>query len=399
MAIRNKDRRYFFERFGIYNKNITQNSMWFHAASVGEVIAVLPLLKAIRTRHPEQTFLLTTGTPTGARIAQQYMPKNTSHIYLPIDLPGAVKRFLIHTKPKCAIIMETELWADLYYQCHRNNVPISIINARLSHRTLRTNAWMYRLYAETLSHVSKILARSEEDANGFMTIGATSSKIKVIGNIKLATIDISNIQTLKEIKRPYVLAASTHDNEEELIARAWIEKFDNKLLVIAPRHPNRSVQIEKSLKNITQNLAIRSKGEPIQDATQIYLADTLGELLSLMKGADIIFMGGSLVPKGGHNVIEPARFGKAIIFGEYMDNFSEEANLLLSEGGAMKANDIETLMNIIDHLSIDPEHKKTLEMNSRRIIHYGNDIMDKYLSAIEDPVQNFKPNHLNIPSQ
>ncbi|MDH5359395.1 MAG: 3-deoxy-D-manno-octulosonic acid transferase [Gammaproteobacteria bacterium] len=391
MAIRNKDRRYFFERFGFYNKDISQNSMWFHAASVGEVNAVLPLLKAIRTRHPEQTFVLTTGTPTGSIIAKNNMPTKTDHVFLPIDFPGTVKRFLNHANPKCAIIMETELWANLYYSCHKNDIPISIINARLSQRTLRTNAWMYKLYAETLSHVSKILARSEEDANGFMTIGATASKIKVIGNIKLAPIDISKTESFHEIDRPYVLAASTHENEEELIARAWVDNFDDRLLIIVPRHPNRSSQIEKLLKKITSNLAIRSKNEPIKHETQIYLADTLGELLRFMKGADIIFMGGSLVPKGGHNVIEPARFSKVIIFGKYMDNFSEEANLLLKNKAGLQSKDIKETMDYIKRLESDKHLKENLERNSSYVISNCENIMERYIESIEEPYGKYLP--------
>lgn len=396
VAIKNRDKRYLTERYGFYQSSISTGRLWFHAASVGEVIAVLPLIKAMKERHPEQEVLLTTGTPTGADIAQKKMPEATTHIYLPLDLPGSVKRFLAHAKPKCAIIMETELWADLYYHCHKNSVPISIINARLSHKTLKTNAWMYRLYAETLSHVSKILARSEEDANGFMTIGATSSKIKTIGNIKLAPIDVSGVKPLDDIHRSYVLAASTHDNEEELLAKSWVDNFPDRLLIIAPRHPNRSAKIETTLRTITNKLSVRSKNEPIRNETQIYLADTLGELQSLMKGADIVFMGGSLVPKGGHNIIEPARLGKAIIFGGFMDNFKEEATFLINKEAAIQVDNIDILIEIIGRLNENIRYKTTFENNSRSIINTGTDILEDYISAIEDPVQNFTPNDLNI---
>lgn len=391
IAIKNRDARFFIERYGLYKSDVSSNRLWFHAASVGEVIAVLPLLKAMKERHPEQEFLLTTGTPTGADIAHKYIPKDTSHVYLPLDLPGSVKRFLAHTKPKCAIIMETELWANLYYRCHKNGVPISIINARLSHKTLKTNAWMYRLYAETLSHVSKILARSEEDANGFMTIGATSSKIKTIGNIKLAPIDISHVKPLKDIDLPYLLAASTHDNEEELLARIWVDNFPDKLLVIAPRHPNRSAKIETKLREVTTNLAIRSKGDAVNSETQIYLADTLGELQNLIKGADIVFMGGSLVSQGGHNVIEPARYGKAIIFGPHMENFYEEANLLIINRACIQAINIVDITKSINNLYSNPVLRSELGNNAYSIITNYSDVINKYISSIEQPYEQYQP--------
>lgn len=391
MAIRSRDRRYFFERLGFFKTSISPNRIWFHAASVGEVNGVLPLIHKMAERHPEQTFILTTGTPTGGAIAVKKLPPQAQHVYLPVDLPGAVNRFLRHSKARCAIIMETELWPNLYYACHKNNVPISIINARLSERTLKASAWMYKLYSETLSHVSKILARSEEDANGFMTIGATSSKIKVIGNIKLAPFDISTVHVLPEITRPYVLAASTHEDEEYQLAKLWIEKFPGRLLVIAPRHPKRRDKILKSISRITDKLAVRSLNQGITEDTVIYLADTLGELQSLYKGAEVVFMGGSLVPSGGHNILEPARFGKPIIFGPHMDNFKDETKLLREHSACIQVKSTDELREKLSEILQQDSLRERLSSNAANAVAHSSDIIERYISAIERPYAKFFP--------
>ena len=391
MAIRSNDRRYFFERFGIYKNAVSPGRMWFHAASVGEVNGVMPLIHEMAKKYPEKSYILTTGTPTGGAIAVQKLPEKAIHMYLPVDLPGAVNRFIKHTKAECAIIMETELWPNLYYACHKNKLPISIINARLSDRTLKANAWMYKLYSETLSHVSKILARSEEDANGFMTIGATSSKIKVLGNLKYAPMDTSLVKPLPEINRPYVLAASTHESEEELLAEIWVHNFPDHLLIIAPRHPKRRDSIIKSIRKYTDKLAVRSLGEQIGLDTIIYLADTIGELQSLFLGADVVFMGGSLVPKGGHNIIEPARFGKAIVIGSSMHNFKDETKLMLENKACLQASDSAELVQHMNKLLNDEKYREIIGKNAYAAIAGSEDIIERYIKMLQLPIKNFEP--------
>jgi len=391
MAIKSRDSRYLLERIGIYRSNFPQGCIWFHAASVGEVNGIMPLLTKMACDNPNATYILTTGTPTGGQVALNKIPDNTVHAYLPLDYPGAVRRFLNKTRPSSAVIMETELWAELFYACDQREIPISIINARLSDRTLKTNAWMYRLYAETLNHVSKILARSEEDANGFMTIGATSSKIKVIGNIKLAPMDVSNIQELSEIKRPYVLAASTHEDEEYQLAKMWLETQPDRLLVIAPRHPKRRDNILKSLRKMTDKVAVRSLGQDITEETVIYLADSLGELQSLYKGAEVVIMGGSFVPRGGHNIIEPARFRKAILFGPHMFNFKDETNLLKSNRACIQVQNTDELAQQLVNLHADQAAREELELNAYNAINRSGDIIEKYIRALEEPYSKYHP--------
>jgi 3-deoxy-D-manno-octulosonic-acid transferase len=391
MAFRNRDGRYLLERIGLYLRDYPRECIWFHAASVGEVNGVMPLLVKMARDFPDQRFLLTTGTPTGGQVALAKIPDNAAHAYLPLDYPGAVRRFLNKTRPAAAVIMETELWADLFYACDRHGIPISIINARLSERTLKANAWMYRLYAETLSHVTKILARSDFDANAFMTIGATSSKVKVLGNLKFAPADAADVAPLQELNRPYVLAASTHDDEEEQLAKAWIESGRRELLVIAPRHPIRRDAIIKAIRRHTDRLAIRSQDEPVTEQTAIYLADTLGEMRALIKGAEVVFMGGSLVPRGGHNIIEVVPFAKPVIFGPHMDNFRDEAELLLQRGIATRIEDVAELVPAVQAIGDQPEVTQGIEAKSRRLVEENADILDKYVAALLAPAESYRP--------
>jgi len=392
IAIKYKEWRYLRERLGFYKSTDEKIDIWFHTSSVGEVNSISPLIHELSTRNPDNRYIITTGTPTGAKLAQKILPSNVKHYYLPLDFPGATKRFIVRTLPENAIIMETELWANLYSYCDSKGIPISIINARLSERTLTTNSWMYRLYAETLSHVSKILSRSETDANGFMTIGATSSKIKVIGNIKFAHIDTSNVGTLPEIQRPYMLAASTHEDEELQLAKLWLKHFSSKLLVIAPRHPDRSKKIQSQLTNIACDFSVRSKGDVIHDKTNIYLADTIGEMSKLINGADAVIMGGSFVPKGGHNVIEPARLGKLTIFGKSMYNFSNEAELLLNNKACIQVNGFLDVIDITKKIYDIPDFKLEYELNAEKSIKEQNNILERYIDAINEPCKNYQAN-------
>lgn len=394
MSFRSRERRYLLERFGIYSRKYPKNCMWFHAASVGEVNGIMPLLLRITADHADKQFLITTGTPTGGQVARQKIPDNAQHAYLPLDYPGAVRRFLNRTRPTVAVIMETELWANLYYACDQFDIPISIINARLSDRTLKSNAWMYRLYAETLSHVTKILARSEADANAFMTIGATSSKVKVLGNLKFAPAQADDVDTLPELSRPYILAASTHDDEEEQLAKAWIDSGREELLVIAPRHPMRRDAIIRSITRHTDRLAIRSRNQAVTDQTVIYLADTLGELRALIKGAELVFMGGSLVPRGGHNIIEILPFEKPVLFGPYMENFRDEAELLLQRGIATQIESVEKFIGAIEAIRQAPERRKDIEDASRQLCRDNDNILEKYIKALYQPAQAYQPDYI-----
>jgi len=339
-AIKYRSLRYFRQRLGMVPPAKQAVDIWIHAASVGEVSATLPLISAIRDKYPDKSILITTTTPTGATLFGKQNITNAFHLFLPLDYPQAISGFIKQCRPKCLFVMETEIWPNLFRICNQENIPICTVNGRLSQKTLDTSGWIRTLYQSTLQNSSFILTRSDNDTKAYIALGADSSKVKTIGNIKFSANVGTPNQYRAPINRPYVLAASTHNNEEFLIANFWkqrkLRQLSNSLLMIAPRHPNRLKNILGQLKNLQFNIAVRSKQEDITDSTDLYIVDTVGELIDFMADARVVFIGGSLVPVGGHNILEPAALGKPIIFGPHMENFADEAELLTHFNAAVQ---------------------------------------------------------------
>ena len=320
-AIKHRDGRYLLQRFGIGYGRQSRPGLWVHAASVGEVQALLPLLEHLQNIYPRLAIRLSTATPTGGKIARQKLPK-VQQLYLPLDFPALVKSFIAAVNAKCGLIMETELWPNLYTAAYLKSICLITINGRISAKTMTTRSWVRQVYKSTLRKVTAVLAKSELDAERFRELGASADSTRVVGNLKFAiAANFTPPAKPLNIQRPYVLVASTHQSEEQMIARVWksLNRSDY-LLIIAPRHPYRSTAIVNQLSHDFAHVAIRSKGDSINATTQIYLADTLGELMAFMRDAEWVFMGGSMVPTGGHNILEPAMLGKAIVFGPYMHN-------------------------------------------------------------------------------
>jgi len=310
ISLRDKSPRYFFQRLGFAYVKQKRSNIWIHCASVGEVNTYFPLHIKCIEEYPHATFIITTNTVTGAHTVikkiSQYDLKQTQHCYLPIESSFAIKRFITAYKPSQCLIMETEIWPLLYQRCNKNNISISIINGRLSQRTLNTHRWVKSLYKNSLSMVKQIICKSQDELNHFLTLGAKPEQCIVGGNLKFTFIDQTQIiQAIKINDRQYVVAASTHDDEELQLATLWKKINTELLLVIIPRHPNRSHQIQKQLNTLNIQYSIRSKKQTVFNDTKIYLADTLGELTSFMQGAEFVFMGGSLIQHGGQNILEP----------------------------------------------------------------------------------------------
>ena len=380
-ALRERDPRYLRERFGFCRTSTGNRPLWLHAASVGEVNAALPLLETLRRHSPDIPLLLTTTTPSGARMAAARLPPGVSHAYFPIDLRGAVRRFLNHHRPRCALVMETELWPNLYNRCGAQNIPLFIINGRLSARTRSARPWLRRLYSLCLQQVTAVLARSEQDRLGFIALGAPRECCEVIGNIKFAAAPSASGVEAIDLKRPYVLAASTREDEEKLVVQAWKESsVTGHLLVIAPRHPRRLAQILTDLDG--EAISVRSRGGTITDTTRIYLADTFGELPGFIAGAELVFMGGSLVPKGGQNLLEAAALGKAPLFGPHMENFLCEAGLLLGQGGAVQVKDTQQLTLEFRRLLADTPLREKMGERARAAVDERRDMAERYREAI-----------------
>lgn len=379
-ALRERSLRYLRERYGFHRAASPATPLWLHAASVGELNAALPLLAALREHHPALPLLVTTATPSSARLAARKLPSQVPHAFLPLDFAGAVDRFLDRVTPRCAVVMETELWPNLFAACARRTLPLVIVNGRLSRRTLHAPPWMRRLYCDALTHASAILARSDADRDGFLALGAAAEKVRVIGNIKFSAVG-GTVLPAVALPRPYVLAASTRDGEEQRVFEAWrMAEHGGRLLVIVPRHPKRLAAILKALPRT--GVAVRSRGETIGEDTAIYVADTFGELTGFIAGAELVFMGGSLVAKGGQNVLEPAALGKAIVFGPHMENFADEARLLLAHDGALQVADATALGDTLTALLHTPERRAQLGANARGVVEQRRDVAQRYADAL-----------------
>ncbi|MDQ7017309.1 MAG: 3-deoxy-D-manno-octulosonic acid transferase, partial [Gammaproteobacteria bacterium] len=367
-SFRDGDRRYFWQRFGCQQPKMNQ-PIWLHCASVGEVNAALPLLKALLTEHPNATFLLTTNTPSGQQIAEKKLDPRVTLSYLPLDYPLFMRRFLHRSQPRCALIMETEIWPNLYHRCQQQKIPLTIINARLSQRTLNSHRIFRWAYQQALKNI-RILAKSSQDAAHFQTLGADIEQIQIIGNLKFAP-QTAPLNTKNPLHRPYLIAISTHDDEELRLAKLWQQikhHHPQHLLVIAPRHPERRQQILHTLAPLKLQIASRSQSEAVQQHTDLYLADTLGELNLFMQHAELVFIGGSLIAHGGQNLLEPARLGKPIICGAHMFNFQAEVDLFLNHNALLQINNENELSETVQMLLKQPKKRAHLAHNAQALM-------------------------------
>ncbi|MEN8131441.1 MAG: 3-deoxy-D-manno-octulosonic acid transferase [Pseudomonadota bacterium] len=375
---------YLRQRLG-FNFPELKRAIWLHCASVGEVVAARPLMELIIEDCAAVPLVVTTNTPTGREILCKTLGDKVHHVFLPLDYALAVNRFLKHIDPRCALIFETELWPNLFQCCHRRGIPLVIVNGRLTERTLNAPLALRRLYGQGLGQTLAILARSPADRQRYISLGAAPQRVTTLGNIKFAKPrNIVDQASPKPLERSYWLAASTHDDEELRIAKTWKSIADDQtLLVIAPRHPDRREAILRQLRTLKLRIAVRSRGEAVEAQTQVYLADTLGEMAAFMSHARFVFLGGSLIQRGGQNILEPARFGKAIIVGPHMGNFEEETRILLSNNGLIMVHDDEELRHSIVDLLNDAQRCKVLGENAKNVIRQYADIDRSYFEQIQ----------------
>ena len=378
------DRRYFWQRLGWKIPVREDHPVWIHCASVGEVNAARPLIERLIQGYPTLNFVLSTVTPTAAVVVKKTLPESVLHVYLPFDTRAGVRRFLQHIQPRVGLILETEIWPGLFAEVRRRNIPLVVVNGRLTDKTLAAPRWMRVFIRQALQAVRLVLAKSEVDAQGYQQLGVIPSRIKVLGNIKFAATRESKSELPRLVERDYWLAASTHEDEERQLAEMIAAReVDPYLLVIAPRHPERATAIERQLNKLGVRFAVRSRHEAISDDTQIYLADTLGELGEFMQHAAFVFMGGTLVPVGGHNLLEPAALGKAIVCGPYLDNFMEEAELLRGADALFEVKDADGLAQAIDRLLASSEEAKKRGQAAVNAVATQTDVLDRYIDALK----------------
>jgi 3-deoxy-D-manno-octulosonic-acid transferase len=368
-------------------------SIWLHAVSLGEMTAAAPLVRALRSRYPQNPLVLTSATPTGRARARSLFGDTVEVRFLPYDMPGAVARFLDRIRPRLAIIMETELWPNLYTECERRGVPLVLASARLSAESVSRYRRFAGLFRGIFSGVSLLAAQTREDAERFVAIGARSARTHVAGNIKFdMEVSPAVIEHGRELRssfgsaRAAWIAGSTHAGEEEqvLAAQEMLGAAPPEaLLILVPRHPDRFDAVAELLSRRGLRFTRRSSGTPPDAATQVLLVDTVGELASLYAAADVAFVGGSLVPIGGHNLLEPAALGRPVLTGPYYSNSKDIARLLLRQGAALQVNDAPELAVAVTRLLADPAERLRMGAVGQHIVESNRGSVARLLALIE----------------
>ncbi len=380
------------ERFGL-GPAIPGSTIWIHAVSVGEVQAAQPLIAQLQKRHPRYGILLTTVTPTGAARARLLFGDRVHLRYVPLDLPGSVKRFFDRVQPKLAMILETELWPNLYRECGRRGVPLVLASARISPRSVGKYRRLVSLFRSTLSHGIVIAAQSEPDAERFESIGATAGRTHVTGNIKFDFQPPAGIEELgrrwRETHasgRPIWVAGSTHEGEESIVLdahRRVVERFPDALLVLVPRHPQRFDGVRDLLAKRHERAAWRSAGRPIASSNSVLLGDTMGELMTVYAAADVAFVAGSLVPIGGHNLLEPASVGRPVLTGPHNFNGEEIAQLLVDAGAAVVVANAAELAHAVKGLLDDRNLCAVMGAAGRSALDANRGALDRLLTLVD----------------
>jgi 3-deoxy-D-manno-octulosonic-acid transferase len=353
------------ERFGFYSSTVAAPVIWLHAVSVGETRAAEPLVKALRERWPDHHMLLTHMTPTGRATSEQVFGDQVSRCYLPYDLPWAVARFLSHFRPRLGMLLETELWPNLVHACHARSIPLYLVNARLSERSAHGYARFGALTRTTLQELAGVAAQTEADAQRLAALGA--SEVAVCGNIKFDRSPRPQDLELGERfrswfgARPVLLAASTREGEEEkLLAAVDLAAYPELLTVIVPRHPQRFDTVARLLAGRGVAYQRRSNEQGVAAGTAVVLGDSMGELYAYYAACDLAFVGGSLLPLGGQNLLEACAVGKPALVGPYTFNFEEATRLAVGAGAALQVPDEQRLGKALAELLADAERRSRM---------------------------------------
>jgi len=382
------------ERFGRFDPPRRTGGIAVHAASMGEVNAAGRMVQDIASRFPDEPLYLTTLTPTGSARVSGLFADSVFHVYAPLDLPGAVRRFLRRVQPRLLIIMETEIWPNLYHQAAAGAIPIVIVNARISEHSIDSYRRLRRLIGTTLSKVTRIAAQSTLDRQRLVEIGAAESLITVTGNMKF---DVWMPPSLTEqgeairmawgMQRPVLLGGSTHEGDELPLLEAFnrlLPSFPDALLVLVPRHPERFARTAQLAQQAGLIVSLRSAGLSCPSSTQCYVVDCMGELQQFYATCDVAFVGGSLEAVGGHNVLEPAALAKPVICGPHTANFADITQQLLDCGAAVRVADAEELEQSVRRLFAQPELRDRMGRAGQALVKSGQGAVARTLAVIED---------------
>jgi 3-deoxy-D-manno-octulosonic-acid transferase len=389
------------ERFGYTHIRFKQSPIWVHAVSVGEVQAAAPLVRRLYNNATARPILITTTTPTGAARVQALLTQlnaqhageiRAQHAFLPYDTPGAVRRFLRRIQPHCVIVMETELWPILLRTCVRQQLPVILASARISPRTAARYAAVKSLFVGSLPQVF-VGAQTPADAERLATLGVSSEHLQVTGNIKF-DIEIaasvraagSEFRSQQIGARPVWIAGSTHEGEESQVLTAHqriLGDKPNALLILAPRHPQRFAAVASLLKSQNFSFVSRSSGGVLQAAHSVLLLDTLGELTTFYAASDVAFVGGSLVPVGGHNLLEPAALSLAVLSGPYTFNAPDVAQRMAEHSAVRHVYSADELAGVVVELLNDPAARARQGAAANAVVQESRGALLKLLSLIQ----------------
>jgi 3-deoxy-D-manno-octulosonic-acid transferase len=396
------------ERLGYLQPEYRQErtgAIWIHAVSVGETLAIVGLVRALQERYPKRKVFLSHATPTGRETGEKRLPRVAGRFYLPLDWGVCTRRALDCLKPGVLIVVETELWPNLLRMAHRSGVRVVLVNARISDQSFPGYRFFRPFMRRVLENVDSILAQTARDADRLRAIGAASDRVIVAGNLKFdgqppettsLTTFLKNALTAAD-RHPIMVAASTMAGEEELVLRAWREihrRYPHSLLILAPRHPARFERVGQLLASQGVSFVPRTVLSEHSDAAvlvaspAVLLLDTLGELVGILELADVVFVGGSLVPAGGHNLLEPAQWGKPVIFGPHMENFRDAADTFLEAGAAIRVQTWSELSTQTVFLFEDDKQRIAMGTAARETVEQGRGATDRILNGISQLIDN-----------
>jgi 3-deoxy-D-manno-octulosonic-acid transferase len=381
------------ERFAFYAQALPAGGIVLHAASVGELKAAEPLIRALAAKTSTTPLLITTFTPTSSAQASSLLGENMSHFYAPLDLPGAVKRFFEHVQPKLLIIMETEIWPNLLFEANRRNIPVLMANARMSSKSFISYRRFGALTESALSSVDFVAAQSQRDLNRLVACGVKEDRIASTGNMKY---DLQlppelqdrakALQQLWGKDRPVLIAGSTH-TEDDVAVLAAFEKvlvdFPTALLILVPRHPERFQSAAEMSVSMGFSTEFFSNGEACSQSAQCFVIDAMGELQQYYCCSDIAVIGGSFGQTGGHNPLEASAAGVPVIVGPNTDNFDEITSELIEAGAAIRVSGSEQLESEIKSLFEQPSKGEEMGTKGKQIVLQGQGALQAVLTAVE----------------
>lgn len=406
------------ERFG-FVKPQSRNSIWFHAVSMGESNAAKAIIQQLLAKHPELNIVVTTTTPTGAKQIIEGLGDAVTHHYSPCDLPGTIKRFVKRIKPKALIIMETELWPNWLHYLKISEVPVVLANARLSQKSADQYSKIASLSQQMMSALTLVLPVGEQDGQRYIDLGLEPGRCRVTGNIKFdQTFDINGhdsyfpmwddplaahssnhssnhssdekslggASSSDKVESAVWIAASTHKGEDEIILKAHqkiLQELPDAKLIIVPRHPERFSEVAQLISSYELKFSRRSQPDDWDKSSQVLLGDSMGEMMMAFKLAQVAFVAGSLIPVGGHNIIEPASIGKPVLSGPYVHNFAEVFKELEASGGAKTAASEGDISSIVIDLLGSPEKAREMGCRAKAVIEKNRGALDKTIQELE----------------